>query len=215
MVAAGFSAFRRKTCRLSHFCPVFSAFDALPLLSGFHIRTGGGAGSEATWALSEALKTLSAAKRPRDIPKEWTRRRGRPLIPACREGRELAHRSLRPPAVQSARRAPAHRTVFFFIFLPKARVGIKMAGARANLRPILFGRQTAGASPRPTKKLFVSLEILRMSVHIPTKVRTGLQARRRMRCPCGAPPPLTSFAESAVQSARRPLRRLGAKPQNP
>gem|GEM_PF-1576021 len=48
------------------------------------------------------------------------RRNGRaagaaPLIPACREGRELAHRSLRPPAVHSARRAPAHRAVYLLI----------------------------------------------------------------------------------------------------
>jgi len=104
------------------------------------------------------------------------------------------------------------RTVFFFIFLPKVRVGIKMAGAQADLRLILLGRQTAGASPRPTKKLFVSSEIPVQVCQHPTKVRAGLQTRRRMRCPCGAPPPLTLFAESAVQSARRPLRRLGFSP---
>jgi len=101
--------------------------------------------------LSEALKTLSAAKRPRDIPKEWTRRRGRPLIPACREGRELAHRSLRPPTVQSARRAPAHR--FLLYFFTKGACRNKNGRRAGGSEAYPLGEANGGSKPPPYEKI--------------------------------------------------------------
>jgi hypothetical protein len=75
-----------------------------------------------------------------------------------------------------------------------------------NLRLILLGRHAAGAS-LPTNNIVCFLKDF--------YAYEGLnESRLQWGRPGGAAapqPPLTSFAESAVQSARHPPRRLGAK----
>jgi len=155
------------------------------------------------------------------------------LIRACREGRELAHRSLRPPAVQSARRAPAHYPATF-TQNKEARSALRHIYSLFNILSSLFflfqqrmsesKRQLCGwilglifwggkrrEQAPPCGKTYNPQGIAdRICRRAASQALRGLAARRLRRHACGAPSPLTSFAESSAQSARSPLRRLGA-----